>query len=864
MKRLLSTLFTIFFSSLALADESNTIAAAPSTDISIAYLGQIFGTVGNVLHGTSGDMLGQMFYKFNQGVFVVAGMFVAYTTTTMVLRSAAEGSFMGPDKKAGWFTILRIPLGLALLIPIPATGYETYQSVVMEAVVQGVNLADSTWSWALDYLNAGGVVYMPPAQSAANAGYTGGGDTSSNPNYASQLALAQSILANATCMEISNVKNSMAPPPPSGQQDPNAFVSYAYQIDPTNYSINYPGFNNTPGEPTTPATAQCGSVSWNLVLHGASSGICDPSNSDPNAPMECSLAQAAVQQVVADLTEVAKEYSCYYTAGGQNSSYCTQYVEGGGSAGNTSYININTLNQTGASAVLNAMVDYQNLLMPIGNLSNASATAAYRAFISQAKNDGWIMAGRYYWDISLLNDQYSNAANNLPTPAPSPVQTNDPDVASAQKAITATSSDGNLAGDVQAAFNQFYGVQSRNSAQSQVNPNINGQGGAGPYELLDAFLQFWVQPLVNILSQFQTAALNPIIFVHQLGVNLLSFAGGLWLSMMTTIFAVYIAANICAAELPIGQAVSGAFDWLKPILLIVISAVFGIGLVLAYYVPLYPYIIFTFGTVGWFIAVIEAMVAAPLVCFGLTHPEGHDFLGRAEQALMLLLGVFLRPVLMILGLVAAMILSYVALLLLNTGYGEIIVSLYGNVGTDVGQPMLAPLTAVNMAANAQFYQTGTVAGKLVLSIVITPALLAIFTMLVYTIVQQCYSLIFILPDNILTWVGGPKTDSHAAQYAQQIESTVQGMGRGAGDSMGQHAFSTSDTGRNVANALKKNKDDDANNGNPKPGGGGSGGGGGGAAGGGGGAAGGGGGAAGGAGGTAEAAAPAAAGVPGAG
>lgn len=55
------------------------------------------------------------------------------------------------------------------------------------------------------------------------------------------------------------------------------------------------------------------------------------------------------------------------------------------------------------------------------------------------------------------------------------------------------------------------------------------------------------------------------------------------------------------------------------------------------------------------------MVAAPLICFGLKHSEGHDFLGEAKQILMILLGAFLRPVLMVIGLIAGMILSYVSL-----------------------------------------------------------------------------------------------------------------------------------------------------------------------------------------------------------
>ncbi|WP_157843695.1 hypothetical protein [Candidatus Coxiella mudrowiae] len=68
-------------------------------DLSISYLSQIFGTVGNVLYGTIGHrMLGKLFYKLNEGIIVVAGLWLAYTVSTMVLPVIQDGSFMGPNK----------------------------------------------------------------------------------------------------------------------------------------------------------------------------------------------------------------------------------------------------------------------------------------------------------------------------------------------------------------------------------------------------------------------------------------------------------------------------------------------------------------------------------------------------------------------------------------------------------------------------------------------------------------------------------------------------------------------------------------------------------------------------------------------
>src|SRR3989344_2123007 len=132
-------------------DFTDNTAMTNHHDLSIAYLGQVFGTVGNVLQGSSGQMLGHLFYKLNEGIIIVAGLWLAYTVFTIVLRSAQEGSFMGANKNVA-LVFLKIAVGFSLLIPNPATGYSLLQDLVMQVVIQGVGLADQTWSYGLQYV----------------------------------------------------------------------------------------------------------------------------------------------------------------------------------------------------------------------------------------------------------------------------------------------------------------------------------------------------------------------------------------------------------------------------------------------------------------------------------------------------------------------------------------------------------------------------------------------------------------------------------------------------------------------------------------------------------------------------------------
>src|SRR3989338_8908434 len=134
----------------------------PDTDYSIGYLSQVFGTVGNVLVGTSGQILGKMFEIFNKGVLVVAAVWLLFTVIQMAVRAAQDGSFLGQNKN-GVFVALRIALGFALIIPSSSTGYSLLQNIFMKIVVQGVGLADQVWGAALDYLKYGGQLYVPPS-----------------------------------------------------------------------------------------------------------------------------------------------------------------------------------------------------------------------------------------------------------------------------------------------------------------------------------------------------------------------------------------------------------------------------------------------------------------------------------------------------------------------------------------------------------------------------------------------------------------------------------------------------------------------------------------------------------------------------
>lgn len=148
--------------------------------------------------------------------------------------------------------------------------------------------------------------------------------------------------------------------------------------------------------------------------------------------------------------------------------------------------------------------------------------------------------------------------------------------------------------------------------------------------------------------------------------------------------------------------------------------------------------------------------------------------------MMLLLGVFLRPILMIIGLLGGMILSYVALRILNGGFFYVAQNILSTQGIGLAWPFVFII------------------------------ILIIYSSLVVSIVTQCFSLIHLLPDRIMRWIGGPQEQTTMGKEALQSASgaTQEAAGK-IGGAMGEIAGKQVDAGMKALEG-----DDDKTGGKP--------------------------------------------------
>lgn len=181
-----------------------------------------------------------------------------------------------------------------------------------------------------------------------------------------------------------------------------------------------------------------------------------------------------------------------------------------------------------------------------------------------------------------------------------------------------------------------------------------------------------------------------------------------------------------------------------------------LGFIMGVYMANVPAIIFVFAAISFFMYVIEAMIASVLVALGLTHPEGHDLLGKAEQSIMLFLAAFIRPAAMIMGLIFSMLLMIPAFRLLNFTF-------IGFIGEYFDF----------------FDQTGGFSGSIV-PLIGGIGVAFLYAYLSMGIINNCFSLIYQVPDRLLRWLGAPTEPSMIQQMVNEVKGSVSEAAKSAG------------------------------------------------------------------------------------
>ncbi|MGQ0527324.1 MAG: DotA/TraY family protein [Alphaproteobacteria bacterium] len=206
------------------------------------------------------------------------------------------------------------------------------------------------------------------------------------------------------------------------------------------------------------------------------------------------------------------------------------------------------------------------------------------------------------------------------------------------------------------------------------------------------------------------------------------------------------------------------------------------GFILFYVLPFLPFIYFFFSVGGWVKAIFEAMVGMPLWALAHIRIDKDGLAGAAaKNGYFLLFEIFLRPILIVFGLLASVSIFAAIVSSLNQTWELIVYNVGGfDVSSEVNNNGPSVIGFFRSSIDEFFYTV-------------------IYTILVYMMAMSSFKLIDMIPANILRWMGEsvqPFTDTKE-DAAESLMSTATIGGQQAFSSIGGSLGKATDTISNI-------------------------------------------------------------------
>ncbi len=396
-------------------------------------------------------------------------------------------------------------------------------------------------------------------------------------------------------------------------------------------------------------------------------------------------------------------------------------------------------------AIQSASQQYENTISSTAATKQGNISELASKLSNSIKQGGWLTLGAWYQTFAQANTKLSDAV-------------------AAKASVYGMSPDGDpgmlsVLGTTSAAFRA-------QQSSSMYNPAL-GTSGAGDYsqgatgsdasKVIGSVFSAPGQRIVNYLIDVNAGGegrgqLNPLIKMKNLG-DYTMVAGETALSAYVAakvlievkdgFSAAGLAARVVNALSSMGDVLGGVLNAVSPFLVMAIVALFILGGTLSAYLPMVPFVIWFGAGVNWLVVVGEAIIAAPL--WALTHLGGEgDGMGhKSGHGYIFLLNVMVRPILMVIGF------------------------FLGGAGVVAGGTLLNQMFGIALA-NAQF---DSVTGLVSIIFYLT-----IYCSMCLTLVHSCFNLIYIVPDQVINWVGGHAAGTIGRDDNERMKSALNVFG----------------------------------------------------------------------------------------
>ncbi|MES2212947.1 MAG: DotA/TraY family protein [Pseudomonadota bacterium] len=711
-----SCLFCLFPTAAFAANPLN-LFTVDVNDACLVYLSDIFGTVGDVLTSTGGgnQLMGSLFLLLNTGIFAVGISFLVYTAFAGTLKTAHEGHAMGKESSL-FLTPVKAGIGLLLMLPTQS-GYSHIQVFVMWVVINSVGAANQLWTTLYQFE----LVNNTSQATATSLTGTPAANTVQNINI-NTAQTVQNLLSLSACMyQYNNVS-------------PASMTLVSPQINVPTYSLSV----GTPNNPTLCGTLQLNASDLNL---GSSSKPSSPALMQQIANVYLNTYAQAITlggplgfEAYANGTAKLNGYTQKtYTPTATDSRFFGTYND-----------LLSTVQYSIAQGISSALTQIQNSPATDGGLTaNDYAQVKSQLSLGNATPSSWVYAGAYYYNITHA----IASANNLRTILPN---------------IQSTTMQ--FAPGINNYVKFKNTITQSNAKAAAISPTLMSSSSSN-IAGIDLFSGVLQNAFIAFATSFTEYDPDPIISLSIVGNTILQIIETMF---WATIFGILLtmALSACYCLNPFPAALMTFINSWTDIFLVIIAVCWTGAAFLAFYVPLIPYMVFLFATISWFILVVEAMVAAPLVAVAFMLPSEDEF-GKGAVAMGFLASLFFRPPLMIIGFGASTQLAKVMLGYVNQGFAASIGGLVGDLGF--------------------FGWIG---------------LFTLYVTFLTSILNECYSLIYVLPDKLMRWMGGQAEQSTVAQALQKV-SQAQEKGAEQGKKIARGASTTAGALAQDAKGKKK-------------------------------------------------------------
>ncbi|MCC8998787.1 MAG: DotA/TraY family protein, partial [Candidatus Contendobacter sp.] len=358
-------------------------------------------------------------------------------------------------------------------------------------------------------------------------------------------------------------------------------------------------------------------------------------------------------------------------------------------------------------------------------------------FTAKAKAEGWLTAGSWFYRFMALTDYMNKLALNVPQPYPIRVWEKLPKE------------------DVETYAYLFKRLEAVVlEAETDAGAGLLRSSGDPENSLIDDFSHNVLRATLEWIIQAMMGKTHPLFAISWLGHAVLAAVLGALAAAGAMGAAKTLATQSGAGRLASalggltdtltgGGRNAGGFSMLGMVLGVVFLALLGFALTAAIYLPLVPFIVWTVAGLHWLSRVFEAMIAAPVWAVGFLK-NGRGLTGETLNGWLAMLSLLLTPALMVIGLLAATVISY-ALLTLVSGL------------------------FLTVSVNAM---SGNVTGP-----VVAIGLLVVFVLFTADLTVRSFSLIHRLPAAALGWLGHHlegAIEHHPLQH--EIRSALSGPG----------------------------------------------------------------------------------------